>query len=339
MATVVTPDKESLPIISMVIVSWNRREDLRRALASVRAQDCAARVESVVMDNGSTDGTVEMLRRGECGPVKLIVSSENLGAARGRNLGIAASSGEFIGFMDSDAELMDTYVLSGLLQGLREDKQLGAIAPAIYLDADKQKLWLLGGYLQRGGYHHIFRSVQETENPDTLSTCCSLWRTDVLKAVGGFDPAYPFCFEDIDLSIRVRGKKWRLGVLDNLSAQHHCSGDGRVRVYDSFTHLAYIERSIGRHTIQQRGPLHYLREVIFFASPEGRRLRREIYGWSNLPLRARLQLFVWIPFRTFLRYPAIKREAGQDWISGSLQAAGLHVEEIAGAEAPASRAL
>ena len=330
MAALVTATGNLSPTISIVIVSWNRREDLRRALASVRAQDCAARVETVVVDNGSTDGTVDMLRSRECGPLKLIVCSENLGAARGRNLGIAAASGEWIGFMDSDAELMDGDVLSCLSRSLREDKRMGAVAPAIYLDADKRETWLLGGYLLRGGYHDIYRSVEETEDPDTLSTCCSLWRADVLRSVGGFDPAYPFCFEDCDLCIRVRGSGWKLGVLPTSAARHHCSKNGRVRSYQSFAHHAYVERSIARHTIQQRGPWAYLREVVYFCGREGRQLRRRVYGPINLSLRQKLRLFVWIPFVTLLQYPKIRRAAGQDWISNALQEGNVNpvIEKI-----------
>ena len=327
-----TSTKDSRPTISIVIVSWNRREDLRLALASVRAQDCASQVETVVVDNGSSDGTVEMLRRGECGPLKLIVCTENLGAARGRNLGIAAASGEMIGFMDSDAELMDADVLSGLLRSLREDKQMAGVAPAIYLDAEKREMWLLGGYLHRGGYLDFNRSVVESENPDTLSTCCSLWRADVLRAVGGFDPAYPFCFEDCDLSIRVRGANWKLGILSAAAARHHFSRDGRVRSYQSFAHHVYIESSIGRHTIQRSGRLGYLREVIYFCGREGRQLRREVYGPINLSLMQKLRLFAWIPLVTFLQYPATRRAAGQDWISNAIRDANVQIEAIGDAD-------
>ena len=293
----------------------------------------------VVVDNGSCDGTVDMLRRGECGQIKLIVCSENLGAAKGRNLGIAAASGELIGFMDSDAELMDEDVLSSLTRALLDDKQMGAVAPAIYLDADKREIWVLGGYLLRGGYHDIYRSVVETEKPDVLSTCCSLWRADVLRSVGGFDPAYPFCFEDCDLSIRVRGKNWKLGILSSAAARHHCSKDGRVRSYQSIVHHAYIESSIARHTIQQRGRLGYLREVIYFCGREGRQLRRQVYGGINLSFMQRLQLFAWIPLMTFLHYPATRRAAGQDWIINSIQDAGVQIEAIDEGEARTSSAL
>ena len=313
------------PLISVVLVAWNRRADLERAIRSVRAQD-HPRIELVVVDNGSTDGTAEMLRSGAFGPMVLCTAPRNLGASVARNVGISVAGGEVIAFMDSDAELPDTDSLSRLVAELTRDAGLGAVAPAIYSDEARTRVWLLGGYFLRGCYHDHRRSTSETADPDVLSTCLSLWRAEVLLRSGGFDPAYPFCFEDCDLSVRVREAGWRFAVRPEVAAIHHCSADGRVREYPSFAHRLYIERSANRHMIQRMGVARYLREVAWLLGRGGRELRRGIYAGYPLGAWRKARLFLGVPLSTLVRYPAIRAAAGGDWITGAADAAGVKVE-------------
>lgn len=315
------------PQISVVLVAWNRRADLERAIRSLRAQD-HPRTELVVVDNGSTDGTGEMLRSGSLGPMTLCSAPRNLGASVARNVGIGVATGELTAFMDSDAELPDPDALSRLADALAADARLAAVAPAIYSDTARSRVWLLGGYFLRGCYHDHARSTRETADPDVLSTCFSLWRTEALRQSGGFDPAYPFCFEDCDLSVRVRAAGWRLGVCPDVSAIHHCSADGRVREYPSFAHRLYIERSANRHMIQRMGVARYLREVAWLLGRGGRDLRRGIYAGYPLDAWRKARLFLGVPVSTLARYPAIRAAAGGDWITGAAESAGVTVERV-----------
>ena len=91
------------PLVSVVIVTWNRREDVLETVQSVHNQTYP-NYEVVVVDNGSTDGTVEALS--EADPeVKLVALSENRGASVGRNAGFEAAEGDIVFLLDSDASL------------------------------------------------------------------------------------------------------------------------------------------------------------------------------------------------------------------------------------------
>ena len=85
----------------MVVVNWNRRELLRAALASL-ARQMGAEFETIVVDNGSTDGSAEMTER-EFG-WRVIRNRENRGFCAANNQGIAAARGEFIALLNNDAE-------------------------------------------------------------------------------------------------------------------------------------------------------------------------------------------------------------------------------------------
>ena len=293
------------PSLSVIIVTWDRRNDLEQALLSLRRQDCVG-MEIVVVDNGSRDGTLEMLRSGRLGELVLYAAPRNLGASAARNIGIRAAAGHFVAFMDSDAVALDPDLLSRLSAMLQADPRLGAVAPAIYADAQRRVPWLLGGYFAPGGHHDFARSTSEWENPEFLSTCFSLWRRDLLLELGGFDPAYPYIFEDCDLSVRARDAGWKLAVAHDLAVHHRISPDGRARPQDGWRHRLYTERVLSRHHAARLGVTRFLRRQAWWLSAEGRAERRRVFQNFPLTLWQRAVLFALVPASTILLYPFIR---------------------------------
>jgi hypothetical protein len=104
-------------LISVVIVNYNRRDDLRQALLSVRRQDYPS-VEVIVVDNASADGSVNMLAE-EFPDVRVIASSENLGMD-GYSVGFREARGRYVFQMDNDSEMPDPTVLSEIARRFRE---------------------------------------------------------------------------------------------------------------------------------------------------------------------------------------------------------------------------
>ena len=91
------------PLVSVLIVTWNRKADVLEAIQSVVDQEYVP-VEIVVVDNGSTDGTVPVIRAAYQ-DVTLVALDHNTGITHGRNAGIAVATGEIIFCLDSDASL------------------------------------------------------------------------------------------------------------------------------------------------------------------------------------------------------------------------------------------
>ncbi|MDI6872263.1 MAG: glycosyltransferase [Bacillota bacterium] len=113
------------PEISVVIVTYNRCDSLREVLVSVAGQGGVSK-EIIVIDNGSTDGTAQMVSS-EFPEARLLRLPENLGPALGRNIGIVNANGEFLFFLDDDALLADDSALSRIVSRLRGDDSIGVL--------------------------------------------------------------------------------------------------------------------------------------------------------------------------------------------------------------------
>ncbi len=216
---------DSNPLVSIILVTWNRREELTQALDSIYLQQDVL-PEVIVIDNGSTDGTPEMLR--ESFPsVEVIRNGTNRGACVGKNQGILAATGEFIAFMDSDAVLLNPHTLSGLREKLRSDPSLGAVAGPIFIDHEQQIPWVFGIHLTDDLYIDWARTRAGFGEADALSTCFVMLPRRVALRVGGFDPVYFYQHEDLDFFIRMRRLGYRVEVVEGYPVWHRISQGGR----------------------------------------------------------------------------------------------------------------
>lgn len=111
-------------LVSVVIVTWNRRDDVLRAIQSVYNQAWRP-VEVIVVDNGSIDSTAEAITNAYP-EVRLLRMAQNLGASGGRNPGITAARGDIIFLLDSDATLSDD-TLARVVQRFAQDDQVGIL--------------------------------------------------------------------------------------------------------------------------------------------------------------------------------------------------------------------
>jgi glycosyltransferase involved in cell wall biosynthesis len=190
---------KSLPIpkVSVIIPTYDRIETLPRSLNSVFKQTFSD-WELIVVDDGSTDGTDEMVLR-DYSSVRLH-RQENKGVSSARNAGVALASGEWIAFLDSD----DAWFPEKL------ERQLSSLATEHELRlSHTDEIWIRNGrrvnqpkeYAKSGG--HLYRRC--------LRLCCIcpssvLIRKDFFEELGGFDEAFPAC-EDYDLWLRITARE------------------------------------------------------------------------------------------------------------------------------------
>ena len=217
------------PLVSVLIVSWNTRDLLRACLASLLEHQSAARLEIVVLDNASPDGSGEMVRR-EFSDVQLIESRENLGFAAGNNRAFERCSGEFIWLLNPDTQVL-AGALDALLRRFELDPKCGAAASALVdaRDGHIQRscrtfptpgaLWAeaLGlarafGRSKRFGFYRMgwwnMRDARPVEQP--MASSLLLARGVVLSCGGLFDERFPIFFNDVDLCRRVVDGGWRI---------------------------------------------------------------------------------------------------------------------------------
>ena len=215
-----------------VIVSWNCREPLARCLASLRAAHCPA----VVVDNASTDGSPDMVRR-DFPEVELLARPDNAGFAAGVNAGVrhvleSMTGGDSILLLNPDTEI-PAETLAALERALAEEPSLGVVGPAIVNPDGSPQAYAFGcdptiGYLLRRGARRLLRNrplhdwagAEETA-PDWLTGACLLARTEVFRRDGlFFDEGFFLYFEDNDWCLRLRERGWGIRRLPEVRCLH-----------------------------------------------------------------------------------------------------------------------
>jgi GT2 family glycosyltransferase len=217
----------SVPVASIVIVNWNGRQYLEPCLNAVAAQQ-GVEAETILVDNGSTDGTAAFVR--ERFPwVRLVALAENRGFAGGNNAGAREARGRFIVLLNNDT-VPEPGWLAALLRG-RESAGLNALASSqiVYMH-DPRVIDSAGdGLLRWGGafkWHHGATIEAATESREVFGVCgaaCAIPRA-VFDELGGFDEDFFASHEDVDLSYRARLLGYPCLYVADAVVRHHGSG-------------------------------------------------------------------------------------------------------------------
>jgi len=201
--------------LSIVIVSFNARSDLERCLESLHATPPAIAHEIVVVDNGSTDGSLDAARRWP--DVRVLALGSNVGFARGNNEGIRATTGDAILLLNSDT-LVPPGALDRLVVELDRDPAIAVVGPRL-VDGHGQAELSFGrmlGPINELRQKRLARRKDEVETlarqrhyPDWVSGACLLVRRADAEAVGGLDERFFMYTEDVDFcaAIRARGRR------------------------------------------------------------------------------------------------------------------------------------
>ena len=223
--------------VSIIIVNWNRKKDTLECLSAL-AKSTLSGIEAqiIVIDNASTDGSVEAIKAFDIKnfDLKLIKNQRNLGFAKPNNQGILAAQvwgADFILLVNNDL-LVSPDLIEKLVSTAKQYPRAGAISPKIYFSKgfefhkDRYKkteagkvIWYAGGDIDWDnviGSNHGVDDVDEGQYEKTIETdfatgACMFLRTEVLKQAGLFDERYFMYLEDGDISLRLKKKGW--GVL------------------------------------------------------------------------------------------------------------------------------
>jgi glycosyltransferase involved in cell wall biosynthesis len=189
--------RSGVTTVSAVIATYNRAEFLPRAIGSALAQDYPTEV--VVVDDGSTDRTPEVLE--EYGDQIVHVRQPNRERGAARNTGVARASGDAIAFLDSDDEWLPSHV-GGLVRAITPSPDLGiAYSRADYIDSST------GATFYVAPEHPVAdEAFADLLHTNRLSLSATMVRRSVFEAVGGFSEDRALCAggaEDWDLWIRM----------------------------------------------------------------------------------------------------------------------------------------
>ncbi len=233
-------------VVSVILVNYRGAED---TIACLRAFDevdwPAERLELIVVDNNSGDAGAQAIRAAV--PRALVVDSgANLGFAGGCNVGVARAHGEVVAFINNDARPHPGWIRAAV-ETFDADREVAAVASKV-LDwdgvmvdyADASLTWYGMGYKREAGRPD---SPEYDRPKDVLFGTGSalLVRTDVYRAVGGFDERYFMFYEDVDLGWRLNllGHRVRYVPASLVYHRHHAS----ISKFGDFRESYLLERN------------------------------------------------------------------------------------------------
>ena len=230
--------------LSILIVTFNTADELANCLASLRDHRPAVSHDIVVVDNASTDGTVDMVRSNWPG-VRLIASPRNVGFASANNLGIRAVASEMVLLLNSDT-LVCAGAIDTLVSELRARPDLSAIGPRI---VDPQGQVELSFGRMMGPFNElrqkclvtlharhvgpvsrlVERRTSRPQFPDWISGACLLVRRADALAAGLLDERYFLYAEDVDFCAALRARGQAIGFTPAATIVHLRGASRRTR--------------------------------------------------------------------------------------------------------------
>lgn len=191
------------PRVSVVVLSFNRREILRRGLESVRKQDVPG-CELIVVDNASSDGSPDMVR--ERFPEARLIALDRNEAIKGRNIGFRAARAELVLSLDDDIELSDPASLRRLCERMEASPDVGAVTLKI---CEEQT----GSDSVEAHWWHPLPRAQFQDRElltDHINEAAVLFRAEALDRVGHYDEALFWGGEEWDLCLRLLDAGYRI---------------------------------------------------------------------------------------------------------------------------------
>lgn len=212
--------------VAVVIPSWNSAALLPRCLDSLADQ--GAELELMVVDNGSGDGSVELLRERGVPHVSL---PGNVGFAAAVNLGAARTRAPMVLALNADTAL-EPGCVGRLAEALAADPALGGVQPRILqlepgADVDGARLYSRGmalsadgrAFEEGAGEPQDARSAAAREVFGVCGAACLL-RRELFERLGGYDESYFAFYEDVDLNVRARIAGWRFAYVPEAVVWH-----------------------------------------------------------------------------------------------------------------------
>lgn len=272
-------------LVSIVIVNYNGKNYIKNCLQSIQKNGYPS-WEVIVVENGSTDGSVEMLESefGHIFNIHLVKLPTNAGPAYARNEGVKIARGEIFGFLDNDTEA-DPNWISNAVKYFESDSCIGILQCKLLMMKNKKQFDYAGEYLSSLGFLIHRASYKEDDrgqydHPDEILAAKSAGmfiRRDVFEKIGGFDADYFIFMEETDLGWRA----WLVGYR-------------AIFAYDSvvFHHFSSIKKivdpSFNNYLVRFHGTKNYILTLY------------KNLSFKNLIIILPKHIFLWIGLATYL---------------------------------------
>lgn len=305
-----------------MLVSFNTRELTVRSISTL-IENCDLPLEIIVVDNASTDDTVETLHS-KFPKVKVIQNQQNVGFGVANNQGFAIASGDYVLLLNTDA-FIKPGCIENLLKTIQSDNNIGVVGPKI-LNEDGTlqpsvhpfpgplravlEYWWLERLFRPGTPFGSYRKWSYSQQADVpwLIGACMLVRKSVINETDGFSKEFFMYAEETDWQKRIRNNGWRIVFTPNAECTHLGGASGGiadVKVRSEFF------RSQDIYLKKHSGTLG----LVFFRMVLAGSLLLRIIGWSCKSVlnhatacesKERVNLFVWLLRRSTFDWSVLK---------------------------------
>jgi GT2 family glycosyltransferase len=273
---------------SVIIPNWNGAAHLPACLDALRRQTYGD-FETIVVDNGSTDGSLELLAE-RYPAVQVLALPHNRGYAGGCNVGLQAARGDILTILNNDTEV-DPRWLSELLRSLEQHPEAGMATPKVLLWGDRSRIHTTGDYVRTNGIPDT-RGVWELDRGQYddqtyvfgASGVAPAYRRAMLDDIGLFDKDFGSYCEDVDLSWRAQLAGYRCVFAPRATLYHRVSatGKGTIRSFCVARNTIWtLAKNLPREVWQRHST-----EIL---AAQWRRLADAVRAWRGAAARATIR--------------------------------------------------
>ncbi|MFC1981322.1 glycosyltransferase family 2 protein [Chloroflexota bacterium] len=246
-------NKKNNPTVSIIIVSFNVKELLRKCILSIEEKFVGISYEIIVVDNNSKDRNQEMIEN-HFPAIRLVKNKANLGFAQANNQGIKIAKGEYIILINSDTEIMNNHIKDAIAH-MEENLHIGILGPKIFfpngnlqtsavrfrtilsvfahhfklknvLPSETIRKFVIinfGKFLGKTikSYLQVYREDNNPFMVDWVTGAFMLIRKEVFKDIGYLDEDYVMYSEDEDFCLRANKAGWKMVYYPRLEIIHH----------------------------------------------------------------------------------------------------------------------
>jgi GT2 family glycosyltransferase len=238
----------TLPKVAIIVLNWNRKDDTLACLESLSQLDYDP-FEVIVIDNGSTDGSVQAIQE-RFSAAKILETGKNLGYAEGNNQGALfaqSTDAAYFLFLNNDT-VVSRESLKTLIDYAQSSPSIGAVGPKIFYFAKPTTIWSAGGEIDWKHYMGVMLGYNQIDNGgndqvrkvDYLVGTCLLIKREIWERLGGFDKNYFMYWEELDWCIRAVRSGYELLYIPQAQIWHKISPTAQE---ESPFYLYYMTRN------------------------------------------------------------------------------------------------
>lgn len=325
--------------VTVIILNWNGERYLEASLQSLR-QQTFSKIEVILVDNGSTDGSLELVAK-QFPEVQIMPLHSNMGFSAGNNVGLRHARGQYVALLNNDTEVAPHWI-EQLADTLDQHPEIGFCASKMLLHDQPHLADACGDFYSiegiAGKIGHMEPAHRYNDQREVFGACAgaAIYRRSVLEELDGFDEDFFLVHEDSDVSYRARLLGYRCLFVPTAVVRHHLSatlgGQSDTAAYYAQRNMEFVFfKNMPTWLLLKYLPLHMLTDLFLLVRylahgqgwvflraklhalammPKMLRKRREIQNTRRVPAaeidRLLLRGYLWEKIRRVLRRQSLK---------------------------------